>query len=550
MLPLAPLLLACARPPPPTPAADPPAIEVLVREDPAGDAWSVTYTFPEPVAGLWWTRTRNQFRAGSWGGEAVAAARWGEYAAADEDRRVFTLTFDTDTGFKPKDYELNLAFSEGSRLLYTGHLRAAAMARTEDGLQRQDPLPMRWRFETADGRTVRAGDEVGRGALSTGDLQDIYVFLGDLEPVAGERAAAIIDPAMPAWMVEATRDFVPELFAYYARATGVELDFTPTLLLSYTPGDPDQESYGGGGLHRQMQLAASGGAWAEQTAERRRAWLWFLAHESFHMWNGQRFRTRGGQAEEWLSEGSASYLADLALLDLGVDDGPRFEQAVRDHASACLRDLGDEPLRSAHVQGRYRAFYSCGAAVLFVTDHQLRAAGSDLGALLGGMFRQGAERGGWSTWDLLEGIEAATGDPMGPAFVMRSLESGLNAESLEAALAATGLPVAVAPLWAGETPGRVLLKALAGRVGDCDCGGSVSADVGEAAVSFRPLAACDVLAEGLAVMSMAGVSLDEPAAALAAMEARIAAGEPVSLNGEVALDCAGVAPLPPCFVAP
>ncbi len=351
-------------------------------------------------------------------------------------------------------------------------------------------------------------------------------------------------------MAAATRDFLPQLLAYYTRAIGAELDFVPTLELSYTPGAPDEARYSGGARGPRLQLAASGRAWEEETPERRRAWLWFLAHEAFHLWNGQRFQTRGGPAEDWLSEGGASYLADLALLDLGVDGGPRFEQAVRDHASACLIELGGVPLRAAPLDGHPRAAYSCGAALLFVTDRQLRLAGSDIGELLGGTFRRGEARGGWSTWDLLEGIEGATGDPLSPDFVMGALARGLDAEDLGRALRGAGLPAVSAPVWAEESSPQVLLKLLAGRIGACDCGGAVDARVSAGEISLLPLEGCGQLAEGLRVRSVAGVSLGDPAAALEAAEEQLAAGQPLRLNGAIALDCPELTPLPPRFVAP
>jgi len=555
---IVPAWFACAHPPETEPLPEPPpGIEVVVREDPGSDSWTVTYTFPEPVSGLWWTRTRNQFRADSWeaeGGtagetEGVTGARWGEYLAVDGDRDTFTLRFTTDTAYKEKDYELNLAFSEGSRLLYTGHLRVAAMARSEAGIERQDPLPMRWRLETASERGIFVGRASADGSMSVGDLNDIYIYFGDLEPVADARVTAFIDPGMPTWMVEDTRAFVPEVFAYFAGATGANLNFAPTVFLSYIPGEEGMESYGGGGLFHQMQLGAMGQAWQAPTEARRKTWLWFLAHESFHMWNGQMFPTRGGAAEEWLSEGSASYFADRALRDLGHMDDAQFDAVMREHASTCLHAVGDAPLRTAHVTGRYRAFYACGESLMFVTERQAEAAGSNLGAVFGDLFRRAGILDGWSTYDLLEGIEALAEDPLAPAFIMEALSEGLDAETLGAALEGAGLPVAIKQPWEVERSEEATQRIIARRLGACDCDGEVSAENREGAIAFQPLETCDALAQGMVVTEIDGHPV-ATVAALEALETAIAVGEQVTLDGGVVLECGALAPLAPVFMAP
>jgi hypothetical protein len=548
------LLLSCARNAPPPAAAEAPplAVEVAVARDAAAGAWEVTYTLPEPAAGLWFTRTRTQFRAGVWSAEGaeIAAAGSFEYLAAEEDRRVFTVRFEDDTAVKPKDYELNLAFTDGGALLYAGHLAAAPMLRDGQDLQRAEPLPLRWTLAAAPGGAVMAGGRRGAALEAVEGIDDTYLYFGALEPVNGEREAALVDPGMPLWMVELTRAFIPEVFDRYAALTGAELGFVPTLFLSYQPGEEGVRSYGGGGLPGQIQLAASGQAWQEEDSELRYDWLWFLAHESFHMWNGQRFRARLDASEEWLSEGGASYMATRLLRDLGHIDQARFEAVVLEDARRCLTDLGEGPLVTAHTRGRYHSFYSCGSTLLFAMDGQLQAAGSDLPGAWAAVFEQGAALGDtWSTFALLEHLQAVTEDPLAAAPYERALRQGIGLEEVQALLALGGLPVTTAAPWEAGLSDEELRMALIKRLSACDCEGKLSADLFPEAFALRNTEHCRVLATGDLLVEVAGVAVSRPGEALEAMEATLEAVSIGRREGEpVTLSCPDAPPLAPALV--
>jgi hypothetical protein len=564
---LAPLLawsLACRTAVPPTAAADPaesarvpsadpgdPAsasdISVAVVHDPDADAWTVTWRFPEPVPGAVFPRDRHRFREGGWTllteGVSWVGTRYGEALLADDPGQPvseLSVRFASDFTNREKDYTLNLPFTDGGRLLYTGHLAVHPLAPVPDGATwAEGAAPHHWTLTTAPGRSVRLLDRTGDGSLSWRDDDPdrsggTYAFVGSIEALQTDALTAIVDPGLPAWMRDETLRALPELFATFTERTGHALDFHPLILVGFDP-DGEGTELKGGSLDGLLQLFAGGAGWAEETPAARERWLWFLGHESFHFWNSQRFERRGGRWEEWVSEGLSDLYAMRGLQALGVIDDRRAQQYVARAGNRCLLGLHGTGLLTDRKP--YGTYYACGAVLLWLLDDDLRertAGEVDLDALLNRTWQRALDGDGrWSTMSLLEEAVLAADDPNAVGWLLPWLytEPPLPADlALAEALAEAGLAVALGPVDEAALEVDDHRKALGTLLSRCGCpGGLVRGDDGH--VAWEPGEGCALEAPAATV---AGVSLDDAAAAHAAAAAQLQATNAVRLGDATA----------------
>jgi len=518
------------------------AMDVNVEENVARDQWTVTWQTEQPVRGLLFSRNRNPVQADFKrnGGKLVELDDhlvW--LAPKGKPRAAWTATFDTNTDYQQKDYELNVAFGDGARLLYTDHLFAVpvvcpggAASCANEELETLEAQAHAFEFETDGERFVLTPDGRSQGnATWTQRSGGVYIYFGNGEVLPDERVNFMLDPTLPSWVVDRTDEWLGPLFDHYIAQTGRELSFRPVVLLSYRRGDPGQQSYGGGGLPGQMQMQLEGQSWLEETAENREKYVRFLAHELFHMWNSQEVSTNVDSSEEWLSEGGADLFSLWSLGALGVLDEPAIQSRIRDAASQCAAQLRSAPLLTAHKRGNYRAFYTCGSVGLFLLHTRLEAFGG-LPAVYREMFAEGNE---YNTYDLLETAHRNSGDPLVAAPLEALLRSGLGPDpigSLARQLEGAGLPTATADAWTVSTVGqKVLHGALVQTAGDCDCGGSVSVWNHGDMLKFGALEQCDALREGFEVTEIAGGPVLPTREALQRAWAEIDAGATLTLAG-------------------
>src|SRR4029079_6301663 len=102
-------------------------VEVGVRELPADYAWQVSWRLPRKAAGVDFVHGRGTYRRAGWT-VAPAGAQWvdappeRERLCVARPRREFAASFRSDFAARPKDYETEVALSDGGRLFYTGQL--------------------------------------------------------------------------------------------------------------------------------------------------------------------------------------------------------------------------------------------------------------------------------------------------------------------------------------------------------------------------------------------------------------------------------------------
>lgn len=433
-----------------------PPIHVRVEELPAEDRWAVTWSFAEATPGMIFDRRKPAFRAESWQADAdLVWVKQGEHellkSADGAPRTNFGVSFRTDDGDKQRAPPLNVRFSDGTRLLFTAHLGAHALACAGERCDRRGVgAPRVWELRTSPERSLRALDASAKGSLiwaePAGDLRGTYVVAGEPRVLSGPRATTLLDPGLPPWLARETEDKLPRLLSLYAGEVGLALDFSPLVLLSKSRADRPGDGFRGRTLPRLVQLEALGGGWDVEQPALARKWLEFLAHESFHFYNAQLARRTGEGKDEWLSEGSSVYVSGRALAELGLLDAAALEARYVGSGNACLSLSG--PLRSEQAEPH---FYTCGEL------SQLAVAGAlaDKGGMFPfyrALFERARAQGSYGGEDFLALVKEQTKDQALLADLRQLLDQGLGTDPralVTRLLARGGVRVRRAPVKVG-----------------------------------------------------------------------------------------------------
>jgi hypothetical protein len=428
--------------------------------------------------------TRKAFRHASWTIVEPAGARW--ILAGDHDAIAFlaptshvTVEFADDVSQREKDYLLNVAFTDGSRLLYTGHLRIS-------------DAHHQWRFHSDRDRTIRVLDRKGIGDLAWSSTSETFVYFGSIPPVATSRMTLIVDPGLPPWIAKQLRERVPPMFDYFAAKMKTDLGFRPLVLLSYGGAGSSGFSFKGSTLRGLVQLDVSGSGWSSESAAGSEEWFRHVSHEVFHLWESQRF-VKDDRAE-WLGEASAEYASVMAFRDIGGGDEKTIHRRIVEAANDCIVNIGDTSLSTDVERGHYRNVYSCGLVTQWIA-----AARSGDGWML---FRKTFDRKTpYTTADYLSSVRAMTSSPdaVGQLVMGQTARADLFlAEQLRLA----GIPVRLVSFDQANATQAVLRGALSAIVKRCGCRTSIDAlctsdtrieNVDEISARSKPGAALDHL---------------------------------------------------------
>jgi hypothetical protein len=462
----------------------PGAVAVTVREVPAADAWQVSFHLPQRAAGVDFPHGRGAFRRAGWS-VSPAGATWVD--APDVERlcfprplRDFGVSFRTDTSRRPKDYEVQVAMSDGGRLFYTGQVLVRPLATCGAGAA-ATPLPgepvHRFRLATAADRAIRTGARSALGALAwepKPGVEETYVYFGHATGSPGAPVDLVEDPALPSWLRQDLESTVAKVLDRFAGETGLALPARPLVLLSYDPRGSGR-SFDGGVLGGTVQLGVSGDGWTQPTDEARVEWLTRLSHELFHLWDGSLLHADG--ESEWLAEAAAEAFALRALYGLGALDERKVAERLVDLANQCLAGLEGQSLLAAPARGAWDTWYSCGPVLLFVAGQAVERTHpgqGGLGLLVREMFAEGRAAGGvYGTGTFLGWLDKLSGDrPTVHAIqglIRRGAPRGAD-EILAAQLTGAGYRVRLAAPEAAAASPRVFGVLLRRGLVRCACG--------------------------------------------------------------------------------
>ena len=414
--------------------------QVEVHET-APDRWRVTIQHLEPANAFVFPQSRRPFRAKRWSIVEPREGRWEEIGGldaivADEPFSKIVVDFFSDFSLLEKDYRLNVPFTDGSRLLYTGHLRTRRPEQSSASAHD-------FTFRTYPDRPIRILDTSAVGRLRwEAPLDETYVYFGPISPESTARMTLIVDPGLPEWIERQMRELIPHQIDYFANKTGGELPFQPLIVVSYGGSKGSGRTFSAGGLQGMLEIGISGDQWMPKTRDAERYWFRHLAHEIFHLWGAQ--ANRHAEEAEWLSEASAEYASLMVALDEEVFDAPAVDLFIVEAANACVARLGSTPLRESLGPGQSRNVYTCGVVSQKVVDAAARRAGSDIWQVWRRTYEVSRP---YTTSHFIEAVREISGDTQTAAFVEELAVHGLSGDTalrITERLRASGMNVSLA----------------------------------------------------------------------------------------------------------
>lgn len=547
---------ACA----PANRTTPPVVEadgvVIVERAPEGEGWTATWRLSNPVTALRFDRPSAGFRSRVFrvltpGWELAQEGDFEVIRGTDQAReiRVWFPEYDEQLS---REYEFFRRFTDGGIALYTGHLLARPLVGDSAG-----PSVRRFRFVPPAGARILVEGRHERVATEWTDESGggTYVYIGPQDPLETRDMVSIVDPGLPPWIEDQTREVLPRLFALYRQRLGAEPARRPTILFDYEPTEGGGYSNGGGTLPGVIQLSAEGRAWEEESPPALLQLLHFLAHEAAHVWNGEIARYPGRE-DAWMHEGSADALAERTLLELGVLD----QEGLLAHQTAALNDcrlaLTTAALRTSVRQGRPRMAYTCGNVIALLTEARL-SRGQDLFDLWRSLIRRAREADGTYDAEDYRAVWRELGaDESDVAELDAFLDGSMTPDRLTTALRRAGITVRA------EEPSTSFRQSFGrnamAHLMAADCGGRVGFRFADSGFLLDDGAECGALRAGARVTAFDGAAvLSEGHRAYDALQRACASGTPVRVTmddgpgtaaGEVPVSCTRELPTRPAFL--
>lgn len=275
---------------------------------------------------------------------------------------------DLDAGYDPA-----LIFSDGSVALYTKQFAVVpqpsaaaidALPLDLNGLTLPD-AEIRFSFRDAAGPVLLAGRRLAVARFSDDEGDGTYILFGRLEPIVTDAMAAVLDPALPAWIRTTLGRGVPDILGRYAAVLGPAPGPKPTILVSWAGPTSGMVSLGGSVLAGMVTLAYEGERLQQESPQARSFGLWFIAHEGAHFWLGQTVHYEY-MRESWITEGGAELLAFRTVA--AVDPAYDWRGAINGAIAECLPFITGKGVAGAAERGETRAYYSCGAVFALVAE--------------------------------------------------------------------------------------------------------------------------------------------------------------------------------------
>lgn len=433
-----------------------PLARVSVLRD--GERWTVDYDFAvdRPAyafrASALMREGRRAWRAERWtvetpGVQLVRIGRYDVLSAVDGrplPRRV-RIVMRPAGGDLEAAYAPSLVFSDGSVALYTEQFNLIPLDSAEAALDLPadlngvalpgGPTEVTWR--DASGPVLFRGQ---RQDTVTATQADAYAYFGPAAAIETEAIAAIVDPALPAWLAQSLDAFTPRVMAYYAERLGARAGDRPTLMVSWSGPTAGVTSMAGSVLPNLVVMDLEGEGVVERSPRVFNAVRWFISHEAAHFWLGSQDLRYEFARDGWITEGGSDLLAIRAIAALDPDyDARGAVQALLDE---CLSLAGNGPVVEAGDRGEHRAFYGCGAVFALAFEGAARRSGGrDWLDVVAG-FRRDQTDNVLSREDWLSALTEAAGDPAPRRIIERVLDEGSAdpASDLAALFEQTGVP--------------------------------------------------------------------------------------------------------------
>lgn len=501
------LLTACAgRQRATASAGEPQTVTINVKRLRAEDSWIVTYKLSQPTKTLIFDRQTNRFRREHWQvltkGVSLALAGEDEALVSDTPFVEAEVRFKSYYEITPYDYEFAFKYSDGSLMLYTGHL----------SVENRDVT--KFIFEGAPGdRVVILGKvyDSGRAEWQDEQARGTYVYFGKIRPTRGKRFTAVADPGLPPWLRTGALRMLPRLFDFYREKTGVALDFKPVIFFNFEPATNAGWAQTGGTLPGLMHLSIKGDPKTKASpAQTERLLLW-VAHEAAHFWNSRMYSHSDGA--DWMHEGGADAFKYRALLGLGLITRAQFTDFHSVALNECIEGLQGISLADSHHERRFGNFYYCGAILALLTEHAVHAkTGMDLFGFWKELFARASREGGKRVYSeelYFKLVDELTGDATASKRLFH-LVHGKSDDWLgefHRTLAEAGLPAKLTDKPPSSEATQLFGRKAVREVMKADCDGRYGSTMGAGVYSTEGMEACKTFKSPMNIETIEGHDL-------------------------------------------
>ena len=339
------------------------------------DSWIVEY--PRLEGSFAFERNTNRFRSNVFEpvseGAKIVAEKDYDRLQVDGQKIRPSFRFDSYYEYTPKDYEFFQSMSDGSVLMYTGHLPLCEIKGT-------DCLPQRTCYEfqgrKSDNIVILGKVFKKKAKWCDNESRGTYVYFGEQKPVSTKDFTLLIDPLMPNWIKTSAPEQLKETFEVYAKETGVTLNFKPYILASYSPGGKHLNS-GGGSLPGMLQLSFHGEPWSHNNEISFSKMARFMSHEAAHFWNARMFEYDSRMA--WMHEGGADAFAFRRLVKSNVWTRDQMNEALLDSLNLCIERAKGRSLFQITENSDKKEQYYCGSTAMWMAELALKKKNPELG---------------------------------------------------------------------------------------------------------------------------------------------------------------------------
>lgn len=339
--------------------ASKPRPEVTVKVDvrPTATGLTVAYSLPSGATRFPFEGGAGDIRTDGWTTTSAGAAVLETAVTFPEAVTAFEIAVTPDKRQRDRVYPALTPIGEGW-LIHAPHLlpaKASALAHDV-------------KFTLPEGWTIvahRAKD----GELSL----DGWVFIGPAAMVERGAADVVTAPDTPAWLRAEILKAANDSAALYASRLGVELTSKPGIIIGHFPKERGDGMRGDVTAGAMVSVRFYGAAWGTASAEGAAQVREFLAHETFHFWNGDMVDSADNAERPWLHEGGASYAALLALDPKPAPNSPALLSGINQNLAKCQSALKEgQSLMTADLRGGETP-YACGVVLQWAWDTGMRA---------------------------------------------------------------------------------------------------------------------------------------------------------------------------------
>jgi predicted metalloprotease with PDZ domain len=291
-------------------------------------------------------------------------------------------------------------------------------------------LPEGWRVSTPWGH--RLNQESTFSLEDEEELTESFIFAGthiEEQARVGDTEIVLVLGNALRGSREVIQNCLQELLRQYSELFGAA---APGRALVVVNAQDKKGSFDGGVFGSSVSMLMGDEPGRNNTGR----WVPFVAHEVFHIWNGQALK-HGGQ-EDWFSEGFTDYYAMVACARLNLISEEEFVRRLGRACEGYISISGNKPIRGAREHGLQYAGGSLVAACLDIQIRKLTDNTRNLDDLMRQMYEEFGRTGRqYCVEDVIRIANDIAGKDLGEFF--KEYVEGTEELALEEAFADIGL---------------------------------------------------------------------------------------------------------------